>query len=118
MSDHKRRNRNENAAVIATTVAAYYSRERRYEDMAKFSELMLRHDPTNISAIINRASAFGRIMERDFYIPYPQPEMVPAHMRGRYQYMAVQNEGGFNHAEALGWQEEIALRSEKERGSE
>ena len=114
----KRRNRQEIAAIMALTVSEYYSDQGRYEDVAKHSELILRHDPNNISAILHRASAFGRMMERDFHSRYPQPNLIPIHLRNKYEYMAVQNQGGFNHAESLGWRPELELQTNQDRGSE
>ena len=102
----KRRDRNEIAAVMAGTVVEYYSQEERLEDVATMSELILRNDNTNISAILWRASAYGRMMERDFHIPYPQPDMVPTNLVRKYKFMAAQNQGGYKHAESLGWKPE------------
>jgi regulator of sirC expression with transglutaminase-like and TPR domain len=95
--------RTESVALMATTVMEHLLDQGRYQDAIDVADVILAHSPRDGETMVKRGSAFGRLMEEEFYKPYPTPDTVPPHLHGRYRQLESANQQAFAQAEALGW---------------
>ena len=95
--------RREGIALMASTVVEHLMRERRYEEAAAVSEVILDHAPRDAMAMVNLASACGRLIEREFG-DYQSPFLIPVLRRPHYFKLVATNRVWLERAEALGWE--------------
>lgn len=103
----------ETLAVITMTLAEYYAKQKQYETVIEISGLALKHYPKYVNAMLRAGSSFYKVLQRDYLSKYPNPNMIPANEKQRFQYLSGNNRGLFAHAESLGWQEPAKNAEEK-----
>jgi hypothetical protein len=54
--------------------------------------------------IVAQASAYGRLLHREFERKYPVPFLIPEHLRARRLHLMERNHSLFQAAEAMGWE--------------
>ena len=96
--------KSEGIALLATTVLEYLERENRQQDIIAVADVILQANPRDALTIIQRGSAFGRIMQAEFLAKYPTPDAIPATLQKRYWMLADLNQRAFEDAEKLGWE--------------
>lgn len=95
----------ETAAVMATTLAEYFAQQQAHEKVIALSNVILAHYPNEVSSMLRKGSAYGRLASAHFMRKYPQPNLIPQEERGYFEYLGEQNRFWFEKAEALGWHE-------------
>ena len=95
--------RKESVALMATTVMEHLMDQALYQDVIDVADVILAHSPRDAQTMVRRGSAFARLLDEEFYKPYPTPELVPPHLHDRYQQLESANRQAFAQAEALGW---------------
>lgn len=95
--------RKEGVALMATTVMEHLMDQERYQDAIEIADVILAHSPLDAQTMVRRGSAFARLLDEEFYKPYPSADLVPPQLRGRYQQLENANRQAFAQAEALGW---------------
>ena len=98
----------ETAAVIVTTLAEYYFEQQEYQKAIAIADLVLEFYPKAVGSMVLKATAFGRLRRQQFVAKYPSPAQIPMAERGYFEYLSVNNQRWFEHAEALGWREETS----------
>ena len=96
----------ETVVVMAMLLLENAHAEGRYGTVLDLVKILLPHYPNNADLEVHRGAAAYKILERNFYNKYPQPQMIPKHQRSYYYYLSQINEQAFNRAEALGWRPE------------
>ena len=69
----------------------------------QLADVVLRHVPRSVDAMLAKGSAFAIRMKRDFEQRYPNPASMPVNLRSAYEKAHRQNLHWFEQAEALGW---------------
>lgn len=100
--------RREGVALMASTVMESLASRQRHDDVIAVAGAILRHDSRADYALLAQASAYGALIGA-FRARYPNPFLVPAHVRSRYHFLIERNRSLFAAAEALGWAPEEAL---------
>ncbi len=95
--------RKESVALMATTVMEHLMDQGRYQAVIEVADVILAHSPRDAETMVRRGSAFARLLDEEFYIPYPTEDLVPPHLHGRYGELESANQQAFAQAEALGW---------------
>ncbi len=95
--------RKESVALMATTVLEHLMDQGRYQDAIDVADVILAHSPRDAQTMVRRGSALARLLDEEYYKPYPTADLVPPHLRGRYQLLESANREAFARAEALGW---------------
>jgi hypothetical protein len=70
------------------------------------SSLVLEHYPKDVSAMTLSGAAYLRLLHKHFLDKYAASDQIPIVERGYFHYLAQNNAGWFNKAEALGWRQE------------
>lgn len=96
--------RREAVALMATTVLQHLMTEKRYEEVAAVSRVILPHNPRDVHVLLWEASAYAEMIQREFAAKYPVPFLIPEPARSHYRMLCARNEALFGRAEALGWQ--------------
>lgn len=95
--------RKEGVALMATTVMEHLMDRGRYQDAIDVADVILADSPRDAQTMVRRGSAFARLLDEEFYKPYPTADLVPPPLRRRYQQLESANRQSFAQAEALGW---------------
>jgi regulator of sirC expression with transglutaminase-like and TPR domain len=97
-------------ATMASTAVEQLMKAQRFEDVIAVTEVILKHHPRSVSAMIARGSAYGRILRRDYLNRFPEPGMMLPHEQMEAQMLSELNYAAFAEAEALGWTEHDGLK--------
>lgn len=65
-----------------------------------------RHNPRDVHAMLNKATACAHLIRTEFEAHYPHPFLIPMPQRLRYLELARLNRELFATAEGLGWRPE------------
>lgn len=95
----------ETVAVMATVLAENFSERQEPEKVIAIADAILPFYPKNIGLILNKGSAYSRLIKRDFVAKYPRPADIPAAEVPYFHFLAGQNRLWFAKAESLGWQQ-------------
>lgn len=95
----------ETVTVMLGTLTQHYTEQRQYGLVVAVSNLILKHHPKSVTALLSRGSAYGRLFEMGMQefeemrgmVPFPPEE------RALLQHYATSNQADFKRAEALGW---------------
>lgn len=95
----------ETVTVMLLTLAQHYAEQRQYGLVVAVSNLILKHHPKSVTALLLRSGAYGRLFDigmQEFeemrgMVPFPPEE------RMLLQHYARYNQADFERAEALGW---------------
>ncbi len=96
--------RRESVAEMATSVVEFLIDEHRYQEAIDVAGAILAVNPRDAYTMVKKGSALGGLMQSEFTDKYPNPSLVPASLRPRYQMLAAANAKAFKEAEALGWE--------------
>ena len=96
--------RREAVAHMATTVVEHLLGQKLYAEAIRVSEVVLAHYPTDVYAMVKQGTAYGHLLEVEFYDKFRTPLLIPAALRLRYAMLCERNEALFAAAEALGWE--------------
>jgi regulator of sirC expression with transglutaminase-like and TPR domain len=99
-------------AAMAEIVISQLRKEQRWDEVLAASETILKHDPTQITALISRGSAFGRIMEQQFLQPFGSFDAMPPEIRQTALTYLRLNHEDFARAESLGWTERDGIKDQ------
>ena len=105
--------RKETVALMATTLAEYYVEQQEFEKAITLSDLTLEYYPKNAEAMVRKASACYRLLEKYYFSKYRSPNDIPDRAKGHFEYLSRNNLQGFAKAEALGWREPSKEEDEK-----
>ena len=94
------------AAVIVQTLAEFYYYQQQYDETIVVSSLVLEHYPKDVGAMTLNGAAYLRLLHKHFLDKYPSSDQIPVVEQGYFQFLAQNNTGWFNKAEALGWRQE------------
>jgi hypothetical protein len=78
------------------------------ERVIALANLVLEFFPNEVSAMLSKGYAYGRIFRRDYVSKYPYRSDVPATELARYEDISRKNHLWYEKAEALGWREPSA----------
>ncbi len=95
----------ETVAVMVTTLAEYYFEQREFEKAITITDLTLEYYPRDVEAMVRKASACYRLLEKYYFSKYRSPNDIPDRAKGHFEYLSRNNLQGFAKAEALGWRE-------------
>lgn len=95
----------EAVAHMASTVVEHLLAERRYQEAAEASAVILAHAPRDAYVLVKQATAHAHLIRTEFTEKYPKPPLVPLRLRSRYVALCERNRAGFEAAEALGWRD-------------
>lgn len=95
----------EAVAAMMETLIAHYHLQRQFEKVIAASDLALEYSPTNVGAILSKASACGRLVKERYTSKYPSPDLIPLAERPDFIYLDRCNVSLFAKAETLGWRE-------------
>jgi hypothetical protein len=105
--------RRESIGVMATTIVEHLHAEARWEELIAVSDVVLSNDRRFGWMMVAQASAYGRLLHREFERKYPVPFLIPEHLRARRLMLIARNNSLFQAAEALGW-EPVHYKNEQE----
>ena len=105
--------RKETVALMATTLAEHYAEQQQFEKAITLSNLILEYYPKNVEAMVRKASACYRLLEKYYFSKYRSPNDIPDRAKGHFEYLSRNNFQGFAKAEALGWREPSKEEDEK-----
>lgn len=94
----------EGVALMATTVMEHLIERRQLDEALGVSELLLQHAPRDAYTMVKQATICGAMIAREFEANYPNPAMIPLHLRPRCAMLAKRNRTMWAAAEALGWE--------------
>lgn len=94
----------ETVSLMATTVVEHLQTEGRWEELIAVGEVVMQGDRPFGWMIVAQASAYGRLLHRDFETKYPVPFLIPEHLRARRLHLFERNNSLFQAAEAMGWE--------------
>ncbi|QWP76103.1 hypothetical protein J5226_21305 [Lysobacter sp. K5869] len=103
----------ESLGVTLETLLEHYSKSGANEQRLAVADMVLKSDPRNVSAILHRGSACGRLA-RKRYDGQPQQALTPAQQQD-LAALASCNSAAFAKAEALGWRAEQQKEKAKYR---
>lgn len=92
----------EGLVVMASTVLEHLSLQHRHEEVMDVANVMLRHHPLDIHALLHLGSAAGRLLDQ-ISSAHPNPYKAPPDVRARATKLMEQNRDCFARAERLGW---------------
>lgn len=98
--------RREAVAAMAGLLLDHLLGEARYDDAIQVADVILAHAPSDVYAMLKKATACGHIIRTEFQARYPIPFQIPLPRRPRYLALQRSNDALFAAAEALGWQPE------------
>lgn len=93
----------ETVALMATVLLDYDLEEGKFQDAIEVADVILAYYPKSVYAMVKQGSAYGHLLEHDFYQKYPTPKDIPLDLRTTYQFLAQKNAKAFEKAESLGW---------------
>jgi len=94
----------ESIAEIATIIVEFLIDEHRYQEAIEVADVILAANPRDAYIMVKKGSAIAGLMKTEFTDKYPNPSLVPASLRPRYQMLAAANAKTFKNAEMLGWE--------------
>lgn len=95
--------RKEGVALMATTFMESLMDRARYQDAIDVAEVILEVHPLDVQTMVRQGSAYGELLRKEFYAPYPTPDLIPPNLHARYRALDQMNQNLFARAEALGW---------------
>lgn len=95
----------ETAAVMATTLAEYFSQQQAHEKVIALSEVIIVHYPKEVGSLLRLGSTYGRVASTHFIRKYPRLNLIPQEERGYFEYLREKNRFWFTKAETLGWRD-------------
>jgi regulator of sirC expression with transglutaminase-like and TPR domain len=93
----------ETIAVMAGSVLDFLIDQRRFQEASDLADVMIAVNPRDAYAMVKKGHASGEMVQAEFVAQYPNPALIPPHLRGRYAMVAAVNAKAFRDAEALGW---------------
>lgn len=98
----------ETAAVLAEITASSFYQRKEFGKVIAVADVILRHYPKDVSAMLLKSAAYAQIAKRDFLSKYARPEDLPINKRAHFRHLGKQNQLWFAKAEALGWRQPTA----------
>lgn len=95
----------ETVALMATTLAEFYGKQRMPERRIAIADLILERYPKDVTAMLQKGHAYVQMMQRDFVTKYPTPNDIPPEKRQRYVELGRTIDLWYNSAGALGWRQ-------------
>jgi regulator of sirC expression with transglutaminase-like and TPR domain len=92
----------EGVAVMASTAVDLLKSQGRFEEVIALCEILLRHHPNDVSAMLWLGSACGHLAG-ELQKKNPNPFAAPPEVRARAAYLMQRNRHFFTMAESLGW---------------
>lgn len=92
----------EGIVVMASTVLEHLSAQNRDEEVMDVAEVMLRHHPLDVHALLHLGTAAGKLLDR-VRSAHPNPHKAPPAVLSRAKFLMEQNQDCFARAERLGW---------------
>lgn len=92
-------------ALLAMPLLQRALRSRQHRLAIELADVVLRHAPRHVDAMLTMGSAHAVRMQDDFEKKYPNPAAMPRGVRAAYEHAHRQNLHWFQRAEALGWRE-------------
>ncbi|MEP7007208.1 MAG: transglutaminase family protein [Sphingomonas bacterium] len=96
----------ETIAEMANVVLDFLLDHHRYGEAVEAASAILAVNPREVYTMVKKGSAIAGLMQTEFVDKYPNPALIPAKLRPRYQMLAAANARAFKDAEALGWEAE------------
>jgi regulator of sirC expression with transglutaminase-like and TPR domain len=93
----------ETLAVMASTVTEWLTHQHRYAEAIEVADVLLKHHPKNVHALLSLGSAYGQLLQKEFVEQYPTPSTVPFALKPRYVFLASQKAAAFAQAESWGF---------------
>ena len=97
----KKLSKKETVAAMATTMMEFAIQQKQYGKSMYIADAILDAHPSNVYAMVKKASAAGFIIE-----PYRRITDVPQNQLGQYYMFVSINSSLFEKAESLGWKEQ------------
>lgn len=94
----------ETIAQMAASVLDFLMAERRYQEAADVADAILAVSPRDAYAMVKKGHAAAAMMQAEFVDKYPDPTLIPPHLRPRFAALRAAYQERFRQAEALGWQ--------------
>lgn len=98
--------RREEVALMAHSLLVELLDAESYGEAIEVANVILRHSPRDICAILGKGTACGHLIRTEFEGRYPHPFLIPMPQRLRYLTLARLNRELFEAAAALGWEPE------------
>lgn len=95
----------EAVAAMVTPILAHLLDQARYAEAAEIAQIVLRHHPRHVDAMLTLGTVYGRLAD-DFRKRFPFPCAMPNPLRTRVGLLLERNASLFAAAEALGWKPE------------
>lgn len=96
--------RRESIAEMANVVLDFLLEQRRYQEAIEVADAILVVNPREAYTMVKKGSAIGGLIQIEFVDKYPNPALIPAKLRPRYEALVAANAKAFGDAEALGWE--------------
>lgn len=93
----------ETVAVIAVVLVEELIDKKRYQEAMSVADLILKHYPKFVYAMVKKGTAAYHLLKVDFYSKYPTAEDVPADQHAWLNYLQQINQRSFDAADSLGW---------------
>lgn len=101
----------ENAALAAILLIEHSVKvAKRPEDAAVTANVLLRHNPRDLTALLWRGTAHSLILKRDVIDTYSDLRSLPPDVKAYADALLGQNLADFAAAEALGWTEQDGIK--------
>jgi regulator of sirC expression with transglutaminase-like and TPR domain len=103
----------ESVAAMTETVQQFYGQKGWPQRRIALADAVLKTHPKNISAILNKASAYSSLIRLHFIDKYPTPDQIPMERWADYEALGRNSQLWFNKAEELGGRQESKADDEK-----
>ena len=99
----RRLNKRESVVVMTGTLMEFYGQQREQKRRMAVADLALRADPKYVEAMLQKGSAYFRLMEEQYLDKYPSLAQVPPEQHQAVEMLDRNGALWFNKAEGLGW---------------
>lgn len=93
----------ETVAVMANVLLQHYYEQKRFGQLIAMADVILRHYPKSVSAIIYKASAHNELLKVHGLWRYRTPQHVPPQQRQTFEYLTSRVNGYHHQAVRMGW---------------
>lgn len=101
----QRLSKRESVVIMTNTLMEFYGHQGQQARRIAVADLTLRAYPKNVQAMLQKGSAYYRLLKQRYLDQYPTSAQIPAEQRQDFETLARNHLLWFNRAEALGWRE-------------
>jgi regulator of sirC expression with transglutaminase-like and TPR domain len=93
----------ESVVVMTGTLMEVYGKQHQQANRIAVADLALRADPRYVEAMLQKGSAYFRLLEEQYLSKYPSVAQIPPEQREAVETLDRNGALWFNKAETLGW---------------